>query len=140
MTISIINKYLQTMAELAIIAIVIISAIIIGKANHSDALIWRLLFCFSISMCVSIAFLYVFNNKPKAYANNVTVMSKAVADSTQSHTVFFDQMEMEEDARMDTVGQENVDSLRLTKAQVLTNMLMTPMLGAIVEHIIFDSS
>ena len=70
------------MAEVAIIAIVVILlAIIIGKANHSDALIWRLLFVFSLTVCVSVGLLYILNEKPKLSAQTIEKDSKMIIDA-----------------------------------------------------------
>lgn len=129
------------MAEIAIIAIiVIVAAIIIGKANHSSELILRLLFCFSVSVCVSVAFLYVFSAKPKVSAQATTTLSKAISSDTLSHTVFFDQIAMDKDSTMDTVSQENVKDSCLTWTQVINTMFVNPVAGIIAEHAIFDSS
>ena len=129
------------MAEVAIIAIVVILlAIIIGKANHSSELILRLLFCFSVSVCVSVAFLYVFSAKPKVSAQATTTLSKAISSDTLSHTVFFDQIAMDKDSTMDIVSQENVKDSCLTWTQVINTMFVNPVAGIIAEHAIFDSS
>lgn len=129
------------MAEIAIIAVVVmIAAIIIGKANQSSELISRLLFCFSVSVCVSVAMLYVFSEKPKASAQNTVTLSKAMPSDTTSHTVFFDQIAMEKDSLTDTVGQDNVKDSCLTWTQVVTNPVITPTIGLITEQAIFDSS
>ena len=129
------------MAEIAIIAIiVIVAAIIIGKANQSSELILRLLFCFSVSVCVSVAFLYVFSAKPKVSAQATTTLSKAISSDTLSHTVFFDQIAMDKDSTMDIVSQENVKDSCLTWTQVINTMFVNPVAGIIAEHVIFDSS
>lgn len=129
------------MAEIAIIAVVVtIAAIIIGKANQSSELISRLLFCFSVSVCVSVAMLYVFSEKPKASAQNTVTLSKVTPSDTTSHTVFFDQIAMEKDSLTDTVGQDSVKDSCLTWTQVVTNPVITPTIGVITEQAIFDSS
>lgn len=128
------------MTEVAIIAIIVIlAAIVIGKANHSNDLVWRLLFCFSVSVCVSIGFLYIFSSKPKAKAAaNVEVISKA-GDSTDTHVICFDQIAMAEATEQDTTGQESLLSECLTWAPVM-NVLPLNSLNYIMEHIIFDDS
>lgn len=128
------------MTEVAIIAIIVIlAAIVIGKANHSNDLVWRLLFCFSVSVCVSIGFLYIFSSKPKAKAAaNVKVISKA-GDSTDTHVICFDQIAMAEATEQDTTGQESLLSECLTWAPVM-NVLPLNSLNYIMEHIIFDDS
>lgn len=127
------------MAEVAIIAIIVIlTAIVIGKANRSNDLVWRLLFCFSVSVCVSIGFLYIFSSKPKAKAANVEVISKA-GDSTDPHVVCFNQIAMAEVTEQDTTGQESLLSECLTLAPVM-NVLPLNSLNYIMEHIIFDDS
>ena len=128
------------MTEVAIIAIIVIlAAIVIGKANHSNDLVWRLLFCFSVSVCVSIGFLYIFSSKPKAKAAaNVEVISKA-GDSTDAHVVCFNQIAMAEATEQDTTGQESLLSECLTWAPVM-NVLPLNSLNYIMEHIIFDDS
>lgn len=127
------------MAEVAIIAIVVvILAITIGKANQSSDLIWRLLFCFSVSVCLSVGFLYIFNSKPKASAENVTKIDKADLSDTTSHTVFFDQIAMEKDSSFNTVGKDNVQDTCLIQTQVTNQRINTPKL--IREHAIYDSS
>ena len=128
------------MTEVAIIAIIVIlAAIVIGKANHSDDLVWRLLFCFSVSVCVSIGFLYIFSSKPKAKAAaNVEVISKA-GDSTDAHVVCFNQIAMAEATEQDITGQESLLSECLTWAPVM-NVLPLNSLNYIMEHIIFDDS
>lgn len=128
------------MTEVAIIAIIVIlAAIVIGKANHSNDLVWRLLFCFSVSVCVSIGFLYIFSSKPKAKAAaNVEVISKA-GDSTDPHVVCFNQIAMAEATEQDTTGQESLLSECLTWAPVM-NVLPLNSLNYIMEHIIFDDS
>ena len=127
------------MTEVAIIAIIVIlAAIVIGKANHSNDLVWRLLFCFSVSVCVSIGFLYIFSSKPKAKAANVEVISKA-EDSTDAHVVCFNQIAMAEVTEQDTTGQESLLSECLTWAPVM-NVLPLNSLNYIMEHIIFDDS
>lgn len=129
------------MAEIAIIAvIVLVAAIIIGKANQSSALILRLLFCFSVSVCLSVAFLYVFNAKPQVSAQNTTTLSKAMPSDTLSHTVFLDQIAMDKNSETDTVSQESVIDSCLTWTQVVNTMFTVPVVGAIAEHTIFDSS
>ena len=126
------------MTEVAIIAIIVIlAAIVIGKANRSNDLVWRLLFCFSVSVCVSIGFLYIFSSKPKAKAAaNVEVISKA-GDSP--HVVCFNQIAMAEATEQDTTGQESLLSECLTWAPVM-NVLPLNSLNYIMEHIIFDDS
>lgn len=127
------------MTEVAIIAIIVIlAAIVIGKANHSNDLVWRLLFCFSVSVCVSIGFLYIFSSKPKAKAANVEVISKA-GDSTDAHVVCFNQIAMAEVTEQDITGQESLLSKCLTWAPVM-NVLPLNSLNYIMEHIIFDDS
>lgn len=128
------------MTEVAIIAIIVIlAAIVIGKANHSNDLVWRLLFCFSVSVCVSIGFLYIFSSKPKAKAAaNVEVISKA-GDSTDPHVVCFNQIAMAEATEQDITGQESLLSECLTWAPVM-NVLPLNSLNYIMEHIIFDDS
>lgn len=128
------------MTEVAIIAIIVIlAAIVIGKANHSNDLVWRLLFCFSVSVCVSIGFLYIFSSKPKAKAaTNVEVISKA-GDSTDTHVICFDQIAMAEATEQDITGQESLLSECLTWAPVM-NVLPLNSLNYIMEHIIFDDS
>lgn len=128
------------MTEVAIIAIIVIlAAIVIGKANRSNDLVWRLLFCFSVSVCVSIGFLYIFSSKPKAKAAaNVEVISKA-GDSTDTHVVYFNQIAMAEVTEQDTTGQESLLSECLTWAPVM-NVLPLNSLNYIMEHIIFDDS
>lgn len=128
------------MTEVAIIAIIVIlAAIVIGKANHSNDLVWRLLFCFSVSVCVSIGFLYIFSSKPKAKAaTNVEVISKA-GDSTDAHVICFDQIAMAEATEQDITGQESLLSECLTWAPVM-NVLPLNSLNYIMEHIIFDDS
>lgn len=128
------------MTEVAIIAIIVIlAAIVIGKANHSNDLVWRLLFCFSVSVCVSIGFLYIFSSKPKAKAAaNVEVISKA-GDSTDTHVICFDQIAMAEATEQDITGQESLLSECLTWAPVM-NVLPLNSLNYIMEHIIFDDS
>ena len=128
------------MTEVAIIAIIVIlAAIVIGKANHSNDLVWRLLFCFSVSVCVSIGFLYIFSSKPKAKAAaNVEVISKE-GDSTDPHVVCFNQIAMAEATEQDTTGQESLLSECLTWAPVM-NVLPLNSLNYIMEHIIFDDS
>lgn len=128
------------MTEVAIIAIIVIlAAIVIGKANHSNDLVWRLLFCFSVSVCVSIGFLYIFSSKPKAKAAaNVEVISKA-GDSTDTHVICFDQIAMTEATEQDITGQESLLSECLTWAPVM-NVLPLNSLNYIMEHIIFDDS
>ena len=128
------------MTEVAIIAIIVIlAAIVIGKANRSNDLIWRLLFCFSVSVCVSIGFLYIFSSKPKAKAAaNVEVISKA-GDSTDPHVVCFNQIAMAEVTEQDITGQESLLSECLTWTPVM-NVLPLNSLNYIMEHIIFDDS
>lgn len=128
------------MTEVAIIAIIVIlAAIVIGKANHSNDLVWRLLFYFSVSVCVSIGFLYIFSSKPKAKAAaNVEVISKA-GDSTDPHVVCFNQIAMAEATEQDITGQESLLSECLTWAPVM-NVLPLNSLNYIMEHIIFDDS
>lgn len=128
------------MTEVVIIAIIVIlAAIVIGKANHSNDLVWRLLFCFSVSVCVSIGFLYIFSSKPKAKAAaNVEVISKA-GDSTDTHVICFDQIAMAEATEQDITGQESLLSECLTWAPVM-NVLPLNSLNYIMEHIIFDDS
>lgn len=128
------------MTEVAIIAIIVIlAAIIIGKANRSNDLVWRLLFWFSVSVCVSIGFLYIFSSKPKAKAAaNVEVISKA-GDSTDTHVICFDQIAMAEATEQDITGQESLLSECLTWAPVM-NVLPLNSLNYIMEHIIFDDS
>lgn len=128
------------MTEVAIIAIIVIlAAIVIGKANHSNDLVWRLLFCFSVNVCVSIGFLYIFSSKPKAKAAaNVEVISKA-GDSTDTHVICFDQIAMAEATEQDITGQESLLSECLTWAPVM-NVLPLNSLNYIMEHIIFDDS
>lgn len=128
------------MTEVAIIAIIVIlAAIVIGKANHSNDLVWRLLFCFSVSVCVSIGFLYIFSSKPKAKAAaNVEVISKA-GDSTDTHVICFDQIAMAEATEQDITGQESLLSECLTWTPVM-NVLPLNSLNYIMEHIIFDDS
>lgn len=128
------------MTEVAIIAIIVIlAAVVIGKANHSNDLVWRLLFCFSVSVCVSIGFLYIFSSKPKAKAAaNVKVISKA-GDSTDTHVICFDQIAMAEATEQDITGQESLLSECLTWAPVM-NVLPLNSLNYIMEHIIFDDS
>ena len=127
------------MTEVAIIAIIVIlAAIVIGKANHSNDLVWRLLFCFSVSVCVSIGFLYIFSSKPKAKAANVEVISKA-GDSTDAHVVCFNQIAMAEVTEQDITGQESLLSECLTWAPVM-NVLPLNSLNYIMEHIIIDDS
>lgn len=128
------------MTEVAIIAIIVIlAAIVIGKANHSNDLVWRLLFCFSVSVCVSIGFLYIFSSKPKAKAAaNVEVISKA-GDSTDTHVICFDQIAMAEATEQDITGQESLLSECLTWAPVM-NVLPLNSLNYIMKHIIFDDS
>ena len=128
------------MTEVAIIAIIVIlAAIVIGKANHNNDLVWRLLFCFSVSVCVSIGFLYIFSSKPKAKAAaNVEVISKA-GDSTDTHVICFDQIAMAEATEQDITGQESLLSECLTWAPVM-NVLPLNSLNYIMEHIIFDDS
>ena len=128
------------MTEVAIIAIIVIlAAIVIGKANHSNDLVWRLLFCFSVSVCVSIGFLYIFSSKPTAKAAaNVEVISKA-GDSTDAHVVCFNQIAMAEATEQDTTGQESLLSECLTWVPVM-NVLPLNSLNYIMEHIIFDDS
>lgn len=128
------------MTEVAIIAIIVIlAAIVIGKANCSNDLVWRLLFCFSVSVCVSIGFLYIFSSKPKVkVAANVEVISKA-GDSTDTHVICFDQIAMAEATEQDITGQESLLSECLTWAPVM-NVLPLNSLNYIMEHIIFDDS
>lgn len=128
------------MTEVAIIAIIVIlAAIVIGKANHSNDLVWRLLFCFSVSVCVSIGFLYIFSSKPKAKAAaNVEVISKA-GDSTDTHVICFDQIAMAEATEQDITGQESLLSECLTWAPVMNGLPLNS-LNYIMEHIIFDDS
>ena len=128
------------MTEVAIIAIIVIlAAIVIGEANRSNDLVWRLLFCFSVSVCVSIGFLYIFSSKPKAKAAaNVEVISKA-GDSTDTHVICFDQIAMAEATEQDITGQESLLSECLTWAPVM-NVLPLNSLNYIMEHIIFDDS
>lgn len=128
------------MTEVAIIAIIVIlAAIVIGKANRSNDLVRRLLFCFSVSVCVSIGFLYIFSSKPKAKAAaNVEVISKA-GDSTDTHVICFDQIAMAEATEQDITGQESLLSECLTWAPVM-NVLPLNSLNYIMEHIIFDDS
>ena len=104
------------MTEVAIIAIIVIlAAIVIGKANHSNDLVWRLLFCFSVE-----------------------VISKA-GDSTDAHVVCFNQIAMAEVTEQDITGQESLLSECLTWAPVM-NVLPLNSLNYIMEHIIFDDS
>ncbi len=128
------------MTEVAIIAIIVIlAAIVIGKANRSNDLVWRLLFSFSVRVCVSIGFLYIFSSKPKAKAAaNVEVISKA-GDSTDTHVICFDQIAMAEATEQDITGQESLLSECLTWAPVM-NVLPLNSLNYIMEHIIFDDS
>lgn len=128
------------MTEVAIIAIIVIlAAVVIGKANRNNDLVWRLLFCFSVSVCVSIGFLYIFSSKPKAKAAaNVEVISKA-GDSTDTHVICFDQIAMAEATEQDITGQESLLSECLTWAPVM-NVLPLNSLNYIMEHIIFDDS
>lgn len=126
------------MAEVAIIAIVVILlAIIIGKANHSDALIWRLLFVFSLTVCVSVGLLYILNEKPKLSAQTIEKDSKMIIDADTSHTVNFNQITMEE-ASCDTVGQDTISYDHLTQIQCIN--MMPAIAKTIAEHAIFDSS
>lgn len=129
------------MTEIVIIAIaVLVAAIIIGKANRSNELILRLLFCFSVSVCVSVAFLYVFSAKPKVSAQSTMTLSKAIESDTASHVVFFDQIAMNKDSITDTTGQDSVKDSCLTWTQVPNMIIVPTVIGMIAEHAIFDSS
>lgn len=122
---------MTTILLIAVIAIIV--AAIIAKVYRNENLFWRLLFCFSVSICIAGSLNSIISNKNVESNASISKVEKSI----ETHTETSFAMARELGDSKETVGEETINFINLT-VQYLT--FVPTIATALVVQNILDSS